>query len=89
MATAHSAREKRVRVLVESLMGPDTAAPRRDVLDFLLAGEHALAVETFADWIGEQGDASLVSPADRAELFDLVSDFPATTRDRVRRAVAD
>ncbi|MET8439148.1 MafI family immunity protein [Streptomyces sp900116325] len=89
MAQSHAAWEKRVRGLVESLMGSDSEPLRWDVLDFLKAGEHGLAIETLSDWIGDLDDPVLVSPAGRAQVLDLVSDFPEETQTRVRRALAD
>jgi hypothetical protein len=58
VTSTYGAWEKRVRDLVESAMGPSDEALRQDVLDFLMAGEHGLAVETLADWIGEDGMSS-------------------------------
>ncbi|UUN31622.1 hypothetical protein [Streptomyces sp. FIT100] len=89
MVQSHAAWEKRVRVLVESLVASDSDLGRWDVLDFLTAGEHGLAIETLADWIGDLEDPALVSPGDRARVLDLVSDFPEETRTRVRRALTD
>ncbi|MFD3492371.1 MafI family immunity protein [Streptomyces sp. NPDC058690] len=89
MVQSHAAWEKRVRGLVESLLGFNSEPLRWDVLDFLKAGEHGLAIETLSDWIGDLEDPMLVSPADRAQVLDLVSDFPEETQTRVRRALAD
>ncbi|MEU1596243.1 hypothetical protein ABZ468_26135 [Streptomyces sp. NPDC005708] len=58
------------------------------MLDFLRAGEHGLAVETLADWIGDLEDPTLVSSDDRARVLALASDFPEDTQARVRGAVA-
>ncbi|MGP3980875.1 hypothetical protein [Streptomyces sp. KR80] len=85
--TKYGAWERHVRDLAEAVMGPSHEAPRRDVFQFLRAGEHGLAVETLADWIGEHGDVERVSQDDRRALLSLVSDFPEATRERVRRAL--
>ncbi|MGW9032997.1 MafI family immunity protein [Streptomyces sp. NPDC055722] len=76
--------EKHVRVLVESLTGPDSESLRRHVLDFLKVGEHGLAIETLTDWIGDLEDPTLVSSDDRARVLDLASHFPEDTQARVR-----
>lgn len=89
MVQSHAAWEKRVRGLVESLMGSDSVPLRWDVLDFLEAGEHGLAIETLSDWIWDLEDPMLVSPADRGQVLDLVSDFPEETQTRVRCALAE
>ncbi|MGM7441077.1 hypothetical protein [Streptomyces tunisiensis] len=70
-------------------MDPDSQPVRGHVLDFPRAGEHGLAVETLADWIGNLEEPAVVSPADRARVLDLAADFPEETRIRVRRALAD
>ncbi|WP_432043766.1 MafI family immunity protein [Streptomyces cadmiisoli] len=89
MVQSYAAWEKRVRDLVESLTGPDSERMRGHVLDFLRAGEHGLAVETLADWIGDLEEPAVVAPADRARVLELASDFPEETRIRVRHALAD
>ncbi|GAA4135685.1 hypothetical protein GCM10022285_29650 [Streptomyces tunisiensis] len=89
MVQSCAAWEKRLRELVESLMDPDSQPVRGHVLDFPRAGEHGLAVETLADWIGNLEEPAVVSPADRARVLDLAADFPEETRIRVRRALAD
>ncbi|MEU1896684.1 MafI family immunity protein [Streptomyces pristinaespiralis] len=89
MVQSHAAWEKRVRDLVASLMGPGSEPLRGHVLDFLRAGEHGLAIETLADWIGDLEDPTLVASADRARVLDLASDFPEETRIRVGRALTD
>ncbi|QES20771.1 hypothetical protein DEJ46_17945 [Streptomyces venezuelae] len=89
MVQSHAAWEKHVRGLAEALIGPDSEPLRGHVLDFLRAGEHGLAIETLADWIGDLEDPTLVTPANRARVLDLASDFPEETRIRVRRALAD
>ncbi|MGV9655222.1 hypothetical protein [Streptomyces sp. NPDC003554] len=89
MVQSYAAWEKRVWDLVDSLMGPDSEPLRGHVLDFLRAGEHGLAIETLADWIGDLEEPAVVAHADRARVLDLASDFPEETRIRVRRALAD
>ncbi|MFF8611035.1 MafI family immunity protein [Streptomyces sp. NPDC015346] len=89
MVQSYAMWEKRVRDLVESLMGADSEPLRGHLLDFLRAGEHGLAIETLADWIGDLEEPAVVTPADRARVLDLASEFPEETRIRVRRALAD
>ncbi|MET9520469.1 hypothetical protein [Streptomyces sp. NPDC002994] len=89
MMQSYAAWEKRVRSLVEALMSPDSEPLRGHVLDFLRAGEHGLAIETLADWIGDLEDPAHVAPADRTRVLDLASDFPEETQIRVRHALAD
>ncbi|MFD5063021.1 MafI family immunity protein [Streptomyces sp. NPDC058394] len=88
MVQSYAAWEKRVQGLVGSLMGSDSEPLRWDVLDFLKAGEYGLAIETLSDWIGDLEDPMLVSPADRAQVLNLIADFPEATQTRVRRALA-